>query len=218
MAEAEGLLNAGPLLCSPLRAMRRRQSVRAAYFDAAAPLFDSVTTRLQPTGFPRVTARAGPHAFDLQAIPDSLTFRKLPALWVMVSLPEALPVAATLDIMARPSGQEIFSHHASLPQSLARPDWLPPDTVSRSDDADHAPMPLVLPHAALFSDPAVKELLISAKGLRLVILAEEADRGRYLLFRDAELGGKPLPASRIRPLLDRLIALRTAIFAARAGE
>ena len=46
--------------------------------------------------------------------------------------------------------------------------------------------------AALFADPLVKELVISPKGLRLVILAEEADRGRYLLFRDAEMGRMPL--------------------------
>jgi hypothetical protein len=41
-----------------------------------------------------------------------------------------------------------------------------------------------------------------------VILAEEADRGRYLIFREAEMGREPLAPARLEPLLDRLAALR----------
>jgi hypothetical protein len=37
-----------------------------------------------------------------------------------------------------------------------------------------------------------------------VFLAEEADRGRYLLFRDAEMGLQPLAAARLLPQLETL--------------
>jgi len=198
------------------QAARRRNASRAAYFSALAPLFDQIAIRLEPSGLPRMTGHQGDHAFDLQAVPDSLTFRKLPALWVMVTLPELLPVAATLDAMARPSGQEPFSHHARLPQSLSVPAGLPDNIVIRTDDAALAPRDLIARHGVVFADPAVKELLIAPKGLRIVILAEEADRGRYLLFRDAEFHGGPLPAARIGPLLSRLIAVRADIIAATA--
>ena len=55
-------------------------------------------------------------------------------------------------------------------------------------------------------------MVISPKGLRLVILAEEADRGMFLLFRDAEVGGEPLAATRISAMLETLLALRAEIF------
>lgn len=190
-------------------AQRQRTASRAGYFDALHPLFDGVRTQVQPSGFPRTIARRGPHRFDLQAVTDTLTFRKLPALWVMVSLPEPLPLAATLDIMARPSGQEPFTHFSTLPQMLPAPAGTPEGIALRSDNAAGLPPEaLVARHASIFANPKVKELLISPKGLRLVILAEEADRGRYLIFRDAEMGAAPIPPARIAPLVESLLALR----------
>lgn len=192
-----------------VRAQRQRGAARAGYFDALHPLFDGVRTQVQPSGFPRLTGRRGANRFDLQAVTDTLTFRKLPALWVMVSLPEPLPLAATLDIMARPSGQEPFTHFSTLPQMLPAPAGTPEGIALRTDNAAGLPPEgLVARHAAIFADPRVKELLISPKGLRLVILAEEADRGRYLIFRDAEMGAAPISPARIAPLLESLLALR----------
>lgn len=197
------------LLWRLARASRARTRARAAYFDALKPLFQGGETRLQPTGLPRMTGRRGDLAFDLQALPDALAFRKLPALWVMVSLPQAMPVTATLDLMARPSGAEPFSRFADLPVSLPCPAFLPEGVAARTDDARGVPPEQLLAvHAGLFADPKVKELLISPKGLRIVVLAEEADRGRYLIFRDAELALTPLAPERVAPLLDRLAALR----------
>lgn len=192
-----------------IRESRARTASRAGYFDAVKPLFDGGETRLQPTGFPRMTGRRNGVSFDLQAVPDTLTFRKLPALWVLVSLPEPLPLEATLDLMARPSGNEPFSRFATLSQSLPTPPELPKEIAVRSDDALRIPSPdLIADHADLFQDPRVKELVISPKGLRIVFLAEEADRGRYLIFREAEMGRTPLAPARLEPILDRLAALR----------
>jgi hypothetical protein len=197
-----------------VRASHARTQARAAYLEAVKPLFDSSQTQLQPTGFPRMAGRKGTLTFDLQVVPDSLTFRKLPALWVLVTLTEPQPVAATLDLLSRPSGQEPFTRFATLPQTIATPAALPKTVAIRTDDATRIPpADLITRHAALFDDPLVKELVISPKGLRLVILGEEADRGPYLLFREAELGMTPLAPGRLQPLLDRLAALRDDLLA-----
>lgn len=197
-----------------LREASARSRARAGYFAAVKPLFDGGETCLQSSGFPRMTGRRAGLAFDLQAVPDTLTFRKLPALWVLVTLPEPLPLEATLDLLARPSGNEPFTHFATLPQSLPTPPDLPTDLAIRCDDASRIPpADLLARHANLFTDPRVKELVLSPKGLRIVILAEEADRGRFLIFREAEMGRAPLPASRLEPLLDRLVALRQDVLA-----
>lgn len=204
------------LAWATFQASRRRKVTRAAFFSAVEPLFDRVVTRLEPTGFPRLTAHLGPHAFDLQATPDSLTFRKLPALWVMLTLPEPGLAKATLDIMARPAGNEPFSHFARLPHSLPCPTSLPEGTGLRSDDATQIPTEArMAPYLGLFADPKVKELVISPKGLRLVILADEAERGRYLIFRDGEVGQVPLHPARLTPLIDTLLSLRQSLMEAK---
>lgn len=189
-------------------ASRARTAARAAYFDAVKPLFDSIDQRIEPTGFPRLTGHRDGLAFDLQALPDTLTFRKLPALWVMVTLPQPLPLRATIDLLARPSGNEPFTRFATLPNLLPTPAPMPKEVVIHSDGGALPPADLMSRHADLFADPRVKELVLSPKGLRIVVLAEEADRGRYLIFREAEMGLTPLDPARLAPLLDRLRALR----------
>ncbi|WP_136645606.1 hypothetical protein [Tabrizicola sp. YIM 78059] len=199
-----------------IRETRARDSARAAYFDAVKTLFQGGQVQLQPTGFARLIGRRDGLTFDLQALPDTLTFRKLPALWVMVTLPEALPLNATIDLMARPSGNEPFTRFASLPQTLPTPPGLAKEVAIRTDDAAQVPPEsLIRRHADLFDDRRVKELLISPNGLRIVILAEEADRGRYLIFREAEMGRTPLPAARLAPVLDRLATIREDVLALR---
>ncbi len=195
-----------------LRETRARTSAREGYFAAIKPLFDDGETRVQPTGFPRMTGTRSGLSYDLQAIPDTLTFRKLPALWVLVTLPGPLPLQATVSLMARPSGNEPFSRFSTMPQSLPTPTGLPPHVAIRTDDAARVTVAdLIARHADLFNDPQVKELVLSPKGLRIVILAEEADRGRFLIFREAEMGMTALAPARLAPILDRIQDLRAAI-------
>lgn len=200
------------LVASTISATAKRNAARQTYFSALSPLFDRMTSRVQPSGFSRVTGVTGEHAFDLQALTDSLTFRKLPALWVMLTLPGPLPVRATIDIMARPGGLETFSRFSQLPHSLPRLAGLPEHVAIRTDDATTVVDPRSLTrHLGLFDDPAIKELVIAPTGIRIVFLAEEAERGRYLIFRDAELGGTPLGPGRVAPLIDAILALRQTL-------
>ncbi len=116
--------------------------------------------------------------------------------------------------MARPSGNEPFSHFATLQQSLPTPADLPETISVRSDDANRIPpADLIARHVDLIADPRVKELVLSPKGLRIVLLAEEADRGRFLIFREAEMGMTPLDPARLSPLLDRLRMIREDVLA-----
>ena len=86
--------------------LRRAQAVRAlrrgAFLDAAAVLFQRVRIAVAPTGFPRLAGWHEGAEFDIQVVPDTLSLRKLPALWVLVSLPGPLPVTRTVDVLLRP--------------------------------------------------------------------------------------------------------------------
>lgn len=187
----------------------KRFAARGQYFAAVKPLFDAPIVALAPTGFPRLSGHYRGALFDLQVVPDTLTYRKLPALWLLVTLIEPTPARATLDVMLRPRGVEPFSNFRDLAVQIATPAGFPEDCAIRSDSPEAAPpADFVLAHLARLNPDLLKELVISPKGLRLVWLAEEADRTRYLAFRDAEMGKVPLPPARLELLLAALLALR----------
>lgn len=195
-----------------LRAAHARRLSRLAYFDRCQSALTACRMGRSATGFPRLSGFYKDMPCDLQAVPDTLTFRKLPALWVMLSVPCPLPVRARLDLMIRPTGVDSFSGFHRLPEQVAIPDNYPEDCAIRTDDPRHLlPEHILRPHLPLFDDPLIKELVISPQGLRIVFLAEEANRSRYLIFRDAEMGQTPLSPDRIAPLLDRLKALKADI-------
>ena len=194
------------------RAVQARNSTRGAFLNACSGLLAQPRTRISPTGFPRLAGRYQGQETDIQVLPDTLTFRKLPALWVLVTLPGPMPVGATMNLMIRPTGIEPFSRFHTLTNQLDLPEGFPEDCAIRTDSrADMPSEALVRAHLHLFDDPMVKELVISPKGLRLVFLAEEAQRSRYLIYRDCEMGRTTLPAERVMPKLDALMALRADV-------
>ena len=191
------------------RAARERRSARADYLDDCKTLLGNARTATAATGFARLSGIYGGQTFDIQVLPDTLTFRKLPALWILVTLPQPLPVRATFDLMIRPTGVEPFSHFHTLPSQVDLPEGFPADSAIRTDASDSLPdSRILLRHMHVFDDPGVKELVLSPKGARLVFLAEEAERSRYLIYRDSEMGRRPLSAERLRTHLDGLLALR----------
>lgn len=198
-----------------LRDGRGRMARRAAFLDEVQTLFSDGLKKLNPDGFPRISGRYEGHTFDIQAVPDTLNVRKLPTLWLLVSLPEPMPVRATFDLMMRPRGVEMFSRHAELPVQMAADTAFPHDCSIRTDaPRDLPPREVLLKHTAILEDARAKELLIAPKGLRIVWLAEEANRGRYLIFRDSEMGLSPFPAADMKPLLGYLLGLREDILKA----
>ena len=202
------------ILTHGLRDARLRAARRAAFLDEAQGLFSGGLKRLNPDGFARISGTYRDLTFDIQLVPDTLNFRKLPSLWLLVSLPEPMPVRATFDLMMRPRGVEVFSKHSQLPVQMAPDPAFPHDCSIRTDAPELLPpRQLLLKHTAILADPRAKELLISPRGLRVVWLAEEADRGNYLLFRDSEMGVEPYPASLVKPLLDYLVDLREDLLA-----
>ena len=187
-----------------------RAARRAAFLDEAKTLFDGGLKAIRPDGFPRISGTYRGHTFDIQAVPDTLNIRKLPTLWVLVTLGRADAGEGHLrhdDASARrgnvletcraPGADSARSavSRMTAPSAPMRPRHLPPRGVLEKN-------------LAFFDEPRAKELVISPKGLRVVWLSEEAHRGKYLIFRDSEMGLTPFPASELKPILDYLISLQ----------
>jgi hypothetical protein len=182
-----------------------RAKARAGYLDACMPLFTNTVTALAETGFARISGRYRGQTFDVQVVPDSLSVRKLPVLWLLVTLPERLPIHGTCDVMLRATGLETFSGFAALPDQIVAPAGFPADCTIRTDAPgqlqQHA---LICRYLAAQDKARLKEVVVAPSGVRIVWLGEEADRGRYLLFRDAEMGAGGLSPLVLQPLMDGL--------------
>ncbi len=196
------------------RERRGREARRAAYLSDCARLFQETVLATAPTGFARLSGRHDGDLWDIQVVPDTLTLRKLPALWVLVSLPQALPITGTVDLMLRPTGVETFSNFGQLPVQIAVPPGFPPDCAIRTDAPGWVPGAGALREVLGAVDgDRLKEVLITPKGVRLVFLAEEADRGRYLIFRDSEMGRQALSPARVLPFMAAAQRVRDVVLA-----
>ena len=202
------------LLVLTKRPRDAREAARAEYLDACLTLFTGARKAVAETGFARLSGHYRGQMFDVQVVPDSLNLRKLPCLWLLVTLAERLPVAGIYDAMMRATGTETFSKFGDLPDLIATPAGFPEGCTIRTDGPAGWPGAAVIGRYMAGMDKArLKEVVLAPTGLRVVWLAQEADRGRYLLFRDAELGALALDPLVLAPLMDGLCALWADVMA-----
>ncbi len=153
----------------------------------------------------------------VELIPDTMVLRRLPQLWVSVTLLDALTDVPSLAVLVRPAGYEFYSLTNRLTYSLEAPPAFPREVLIRGSDARAEQLLRQLtPHlAASLADPRVKEVAVTSKGLRMIRQAGEGRRGEHLLLRQAVFDAAEVPASDLAKLLEELELLRGAIEARR---
>ncbi len=189
-----------------------RMAQRGRLLAHARELLEVETETELASHYRKITGLYQARKVILHPILDSLQIRKLPVLWLSITLVEKLPLRGTLNLMMRPSGLEIFSGFHDLPVSIVAPPGFPALAQLRGNGVDDLPPEkLVARHLKPYFDGTAKELLITPDGIRMVWLLAEAERGNYLLFRDAEITLDTLPAEQLSHMLDALMALRQDI-------
>lgn len=179
-------------------------------FGPLVSLFDAPDLQRGKTvGVWTLTGRYRMQRFQLKTIADTLATRKLPSLWLMVTLPEPQPVTSTTDLMMRAAGISSFSNFDFLPHTLALPAGFPEQATIRSDVAESSSVVAMMArHLDIFQNGRGKEFLISPKGLRIVVQLAEADRARYGVFREANFAGAAIDVDLATHGMDTLINFR----------
>jgi hypothetical protein len=194
--------------------VRRKAATDALFADALRIIERPVFEESGAFGLPRLSGQYQGFPVQVHPIVDTLATRRLPALWLLVTLQDTLPVAGRFDMMMRPAGPTTFSNFDHLPHTLQHPDGFPEHAVVRTDDPDETlPASVIQPHLGPFFGAKAKELLITENGLRIVWLLAEAERARYGIFRQAEFGNPEIEGALLQELLDRLIAIRKDVLA-----
>lgn len=189
-----GFVVAGALGLVLLRQFQRSRAAASAsrgrLFGEAADLLAEPSLQAMPEpNHPILHGRFRGLPVQLRAVVDTLATRKLPSLWLMVTVPVPTGVAAVFDFMMRPASASTFSNYDRLPHVVAAPAGWPADGIARSDH----PLPLpaaerLEPALKLLGNARAKEFLVTPQGVRFVVQLAEADRARYGVFRQAEFG------------------------------
>ncbi len=214
------LAGAGLALLAGVAGMERRRirSSRRKLLDACLRLFEEARLEHGEDGFPRLRGRIGGSRVVVELIPDMMTIRRLPQLWMSVTLTEPVPVESGFAVLVRPSGADFFSLTEHFHATLRVPDGFPETSLVRGQSPGAtkvlaAVAPLV---ATLLADPKVKEVAVTPNGVRAIRQVAEGRRGDYLLLRQSAFELERVEPGVMLDLADFLLTLRAALVPARS--
>ncbi len=180
--------------------------------DCSSALQQAVITH-GGDGLPRLDGVRDHRPIRVELVPDTMTIRRLPQLWMMVTRVERRRGSAEFAILRRPTGTEFYSLTAQYDYRLEVPANLPEESLARGSGPRAQGL---LDRAAdciegVFADARVKEIGVTQKGLRLVWQAAEGRRGEHLLLRQSVFDGAGVDCAALERHLANLDALADAI-------
>jgi hypothetical protein len=187
-----------------LRASRRD------LLDGCLAMLDDGNIQLEHDDFPRLKGQWRGRPIDVQLIPDTMTLRRLPQLWLSTTWLAPIPVAGAFAALVRHSGYEFYGLTSQFEHRLEPPAGLPAEIIIRGRDARSQVLldRMQAPLAAIFSDPLVKEVDVTPNGLRIIRQACEGRRGEHLLLRQAVFDGAQVSTSDLERVLSQLEELQ----------
>jgi hypothetical protein len=209
------LAGAGLALLAGVAGMERRRirSSRRKLLDACLRLFEEPRLEHGDDGFPRLRGRIGGSRVVVELIPDMMTIRRLPQLWMSVTLTEPVPVESGVAVLVRPSGADFFSLTEHFHATLGVPKGFPEASLVRGQSPGAtkvlaAVAPVV---ATLLADPKVKEVAVTPKVVRAIRQVAEGRRGDYLLLRQSAFELETVDPGAMLDLADGLVTLRATL-------
>lgn len=190
------------------RDAERERRRRREFFADCMALFGACRVTQTGLQFPVLEGKYKGLPIRLEPLVDDAGVRKVPSLWLKTTLLVPNPRRGVLDFLVRPQGCEFYSPSHDLPKRLPIPaDWPQHAVLCTEREGIAPPLERFEPHICVFDDPRMKEMLITPRGVRLVYQAAQADRGEYLVLRQARFANMRLDPALVRRLLDRVISI-----------
>lgn len=187
---------------------------RRGLLDDAAALFEEARIVHSPDQFPVLTGNLkGGRRAKVELIADTMVARRLPQLWLRVTVSERAECAhPTIGALARPTGAEYYSLVHDMPV------WMTPPETSASllmrGDGTATPLQTARVEAlfrSLFIDPQVKEAVITPRGTRIIRQAAQGEPGAHKVLRQARFSVTSVPKELVRQALDEAEALSSVL-------
>jgi hypothetical protein len=187
---------------------------RRALLDQAAGLLDDAKVTVGRDGYPRLSGlSAEGDRISLEVVPDSLVPRRLPQLWLKLTLlAQQETPRPSIGVLARPVGTEFYSRVLGLPDTIVPSFATEFPMLMRGRGATEAALQRMngLFHT-LFADPALKEIVITPRGAGTVRQIAEGDRGAHVLYRQMRFPVKQVSKEFVHSALAELRLLNAAL-------
>jgi len=194
------------------RDVRGDRTVRESMFEQCSALFDPVRITRRHGDYPILTGRYRGHDVKLEPVFDTMAWRKLPSLWLKVTLLARNLGSGVLDVLMRPLGTEFYSPSADLPERIPLLRGWPREAMLCTRDRSTVPdLDRLTPHLHLFDGPKMKELVITPEGTRIVYQLDQAERPYYMVMRQVKFARQAVSPALARTLLDSVIAIHQSL-------
>lgn len=192
-------------------AVRYKADARGRIFDECLPLLANAHQRLDKANLPILEGDYDSYNVSMSIVEDTLGWRKVPPLWLLIKVDASMQTTGTLDYIVRPSNNEFYSPSWHWNGNLAIPENWPQHAILKYQHqaVDLALIDSFAPH--LFADANMKELLVMPKFTRLTYMVKQAERGEYLIMRNAIYENTPISKNIVETLLKQAISIRRNI-------
>ncbi|MEQ1599313.1 MAG: hypothetical protein ABL880_08110 [Methylotenera sp.] len=193
------------------RDAKRKALSRSNVFDDCQTLLQNTQISQDKADLPVLYGSYSGYQVALSVVEDTVAWRKLPPLWLLIKISANKTSVGSLDLIVRPANNEFYSPSWQWDGNLTIPTNWPQHAIVKYL---HKPIDMsLLEHhvPTLFADDMMKELLIMPDFVRLTYMAKQADRGEYLIMRNAVYSETPIEKKLVDTLLKQAIAIRQTI-------
>ena len=193
------------------RDAKHKVLARSGVFDECQTLLQNVQISQDKANLPVLQGSFGGYQVALSIVEDTIAWRKLPPLWLLVKVTANKTSVGSLDLIVRPANNEFYSPSWQWDGNLSIPPNWPQHAIIKYL---HKPIDMrLLNHLIprLFSDEKMKELLIMPEFLRLTYMAKQANRGEYLIMRNAVYSETPIDKKIVETLIKQAIEIRQTL-------
>lgn len=201
------------------RVQRGFAARRAAIFEDCRGVLQSAELASPGSDYPLLRGVLGGRRFLLQPLLDHVGYRKVPSLWLVITIDEVLPVQGSVDILFRPDNIEFYSGIDGLPERIELPAEWPAHHLARVGPAGWQ-APLAAMRAALGEageSADLKEVVLTPRGVRLVVRVCGVERSHYMVLRSMLPQVERIPPDWLNHWLDVVSGLADGVRAA-VGE
>ncbi len=194
------------------RDRRHLKERRGEFFDQCLDLFQNCRVTQEGPLFPRLSGYYRDHEVRLEPLIDNMAWRKVPVLYLKVTVLQPNSYRGILDLLIRPGGVEVYSPSNDLNYHLPLPEGWPEQALLATDHPTLIPpLDLITPHIGVFDDVHMKELVVTSRGVRLVRMIWQARRVYYAVLREVRFDEVHLDPVIARTLLDTTVAIADAL-------
>lgn len=174
---------------------------RRAVLERVQGLLDEPKITQKGIGYPSMTGSYRGHPVRVHLVADNLTLRRLPRLWLAVSVLRPTHVVQPIDVQLEPAPTDIVCPGLRYRFDHKVPEAWPEHVriaTPHDQDVDYAIFDKSLP---VVKDPSVKDIFIAPGGVRIVSLLAVGEVGANRLTRRVKFI-ITLKEPRLKALLD----------------